>query len=79
MAVKLRKRRVSTKQKASHLFRFWHNMQDIKSEAEEIADRELVLLVGMVELLVEERIAALDPTQSARPVAAAAAEMAHAY
>ncbi len=75
MAGKLRKRRVSTKQRASQLFRFWHNIQDIKSEAEEIADRELVLLVGMVELAVEERIAALDPAQRARP---ALAEMAHA-
>ncbi|MDI1287209.1 MAG: hypothetical protein PSV46_22685 [Reyranella sp.] len=59
MAGKVHKRRVSSKQKASQLFRFWHNMQDIKSEAEQIADRELVLLVGMVELLVEERVAAL--------------------
>ena len=33
----------------------WHDIQDIKSEAEQIDDGELVLLVGMVELLVEER------------------------
>ena len=58
MADKLSKRRVPTKQKKkTELFRFWHNMQDIKSEAEAIADRELVLLVGMVELAVEQRIA----------------------
>jgi len=57
MADKSSKRRVSSKQKKSQLFRFWHNMQDIKSEAEQIADRELLLLVGMVELAVEQRIA----------------------
>ncbi len=66
MAGKPRKRRASTKQKASSLFRFWHLMQDIKSEAEQIADRELMLLVGMVELAVEERIAELDPAHDAR-------------
>ena len=76
MASKAQKRRVSSKQKTSQLFRFWHNMQDIKSEAEEIADRELVLLVGMVELLVEERIADLSPVHGARW---AAADMAHAH
>jgi hypothetical protein len=76
MADKLRKRRVSTRQKASHLFRFWHNMQDIKSDAEQMADRELLLLVGMVELLVEERIAGLSPAHGAR---LAAAETAHAH
>lgn len=76
MAGKLRKRRISTKQKASHLFRFWHSIQDLKSEAEQIADRELVLLVGMVELLVEERIAELSPAHGAQW---AAADMAHAH
>ncbi len=70
MAGKPRKRRVSTKQKKSPLFRFWHNVQDIKVEAEQIADRELMLLVGLVELAVEERIAELDPPHDARLAAA---------
>jgi hypothetical protein len=76
MADKSQKRRVSTKQKKSELFRFWHNMQDIKSEAEQIADRELVLLVGMVELLVEQRIADLGPARNGR---LAEADVAHAH
>jgi hypothetical protein len=76
MADKLNKRRVSTKQKKSELFRFWHNMQDIKSEAEQIADRELVLLVGMVELAVEQRIADLSSANGARPTAG---DTAHAH
>ena len=76
MAGKVSKRHVSTKQKASDLFRLWHNIQDIKSDAEDIADSELVLLVGMVELLVEERIAGLKPVHGARLTAV---EVAHAY
>ena len=76
MAGKLKKRRVSTKQKKSHLFRFWHSVQDIKLEAEQIADRELMLLVGMVELAVEERIAELDPAHGTQW---AATDMAHAH
>ena len=60
MAEKARKRRVTTKQKASTLFHLWHNLRDIKAEAEELQDAEFVLLVGMVELLVEERIANLS-------------------
>jgi hypothetical protein len=62
MADKSNKRRVSSKQKKSQLFRFWHNMQDIKSDAEQLADRELLLLVGMVELAVEQRIAGSAPS-----------------
>ena len=50
---KPRKRRLSTKQKASSLFHLWHSIQDMK-------DGELVLLMGMVELLVEERTAGLS-------------------
>ena len=76
MSGKSSKRRFSSKQKASSLFRFWHNMQDIKTEAEQMADSELVLLVGMVELLVEERIAGLSPAHGAR---LAAADTAHAH
>ena len=69
MADKSNKRRVPSKQKKTELFRFWHNMQDIKSEAEAIADRELVLLVGMVELLVEQRIADFGPVKGGRMTA----------
>ena len=54
------------KQKTSTLFHFWHNLQDIKDEAEQLKDGELVLLVGMMELLVEEpgpyTVVALSPT-----------------
>jgi len=60
MTDKPRKRRISTKQKTSTLFYLWHNLRDIKAEAEQLKDGELVLLTGMVELLVEERIAGLS-------------------
>ena len=44
MTDKPRKRRLSAKQKSSTLFHFWHNLQDIKNEAEQMKDGELVLL-----------------------------------
>src|SRR3981189_2474522 len=57
---KPRKRRLSARQKASSLFHLWHSIQDMKAEAEDMKDGELVLLMGMVELLVEERTAGLS-------------------
>ena len=56
---KPRRRGLTTKQKASSLYRLWHSIQDIKEDAEQMKDSELVLLVGMIELLVEERTAGL--------------------
>ncbi len=76
MSEKPRKRRLSAKQKSSTLFHFWHNLQDIKDEAEQMKDSELVLLVGMMELLVEERIAGLG---GGRAALLAAADTAHAH
>ena len=76
MIDKPRKRRLSAKQKTSTLFHFWHNLQDIKGEAEQMKDGELVLLVGMMELLVEERIALLGGGRAAMLVAA---DTAHAH
>ena len=38
-----------------NLFYLWHKIQDIKAEAEQMKDRELVFMIGLVELLVEER------------------------
>ena len=70
MSDKPRKRRLSAKQKSSTLFHFWHNLQDIKDEAEQLKDGELVLLIGMMELLVEERIALLGGGRSAMLVSA---------
>ena len=67
---KPRKRGLSAKQKASSLYRLWHSIQDIKADAEQMKDSELVLLVGMIELLVEERTAGL----SRRGAALAAAD-----
>jgi hypothetical protein len=71
-----RKRRLSAKQKTSTLFHFWHNLQDIKEEAEQMKDSELVLLIGMTELLVEERIALLG---GGRAALLASADTAHAH
>ena len=62
---KARKRGLTTKQKASSLYRLWHTIQDIKEDAEQMKDSELVLLVGMIELLVEERTAGLTPRGAA--------------
>ncbi|MBI2740112.1 MAG: hypothetical protein HYX38_26650 [Rhodospirillales bacterium] len=76
MSDKPRKRRLSAKQKSSTLFHFWHNLQDIKDEAEQMKDSELVLLVGMMELLIEERIAGLG---GGRAALLAAADTAHAH
>ena len=70
MTDKPRRRRLSAKQKTSTLFHFWHNLQDIKDEAEQMKDGELVLLIGMMELLVEERIALLGGGRSAMLVSA---------
>ena len=43
------------KQGAPNLFHLWHKIQDIKTEAEQMKDSELVFMIGLVELLVEER------------------------
>jgi len=75
MAAKPSKGRLTTKQRTSTLFHLWHNLQDIAAEAERMGDRELVLLAGMMELLLEERISGLNGT----PVTLATANMAHAH
>jgi hypothetical protein len=76
MTGKQKKRRLSAKQKTSTLFHFWHNLRDIKDEAEQMKDGELVLLIGMMELLVEERIALLG---GGRASMLASADTAHAH
>lgn len=76
MTDKPRKRRLSAKQKTSTLFHFWHNLRDIKDEAEQMKDGELVLLIGMMELLVEERIALLGGGHASM---LASADTAHAH
>jgi hypothetical protein len=49
------KRPHSMKQASPNLFYLWHKLQDIKTEAEQMKDAELVFMIGLVELLVEER------------------------
>jgi hypothetical protein len=49
------KRAHSMKQASPNLFYLWHKIQDIKTEAEQMKDSELVFMIGLVELLVEER------------------------
>ncbi|WP_421997909.1 hypothetical protein [Reyranella sp.] len=56
---KPRKRRLTAKQKVSSLYQLWHSLQDMKDEAASMKDQELSLLIGMIELLVEERTAGL--------------------
>ena len=74
MAGKARGRRLTSKQRTSTLFHLWHNLQDIAAQAEKLGDRELVLLAGMMELLLEDRLSGLKGT----PVTLAAANMRHA-
>ena len=62
-------RALSPRQRASSLYRLWHSIQDIKEDAQGMKDKELLLLVGMIELLVEERTAGLG--QGAASLAAA--------
>ena len=62
---KPRRCRLSARQKANSLFRLWHGLQDVMEEAEMMGDGELVLLLGLVELLVAERTAGLDRTGGA--------------
>ena len=49
------KRAHSIKQTSSNLVYLWHKIQDIRAEAEQMKDSELVFMIGLVELLVEER------------------------
>ena len=70
MANKAPKRRVSSKQKTTTLFYLWHNLRDIKAEAEQMDDGELILLLGMAELLVEDRISGLNIAHGAMAAAA---------
>jgi hypothetical protein len=49
------KRAQAIKQGSPNLFYLWHKIQDIKSEAEQMKDSELVFMIGLVEMLVEER------------------------
>jgi hypothetical protein len=65
-----RKQRLSSKQKAARLYQFWHCLQDMKEEAMGLKDQELGLLIGMVELLVEERTAGLGLPHGAAMAAA---------
>jgi hypothetical protein len=65
------KRRLPMKDGWPNLFYLWHMIQDIKTEAERLNDAELVFMIGLVELLVEERatpgtaaLAALDTTRA---------------
>jgi hypothetical protein len=64
-------KRLTARERASNLFFLWHTLQDIKAAAKDIGDYELSLLLGMVELLVEERTASLGGVGTAQVAAAA--------
>ena len=70
MASKSRKRQASAKEQTSTLFYLWHNLRDIKAEAQRMDDGELVLLLEMTELLLEERICGLNIAPAAMAAAA---------
>lgn len=48
--------RLSAKKKAAALFRLWHGMRDMLSEAERVGDSELVHFIAVAQMLVEERV-----------------------
>ena len=66
---KVRRRRgrrsLSAKKRAAALFRMWHGVRDLIGEAERLSDSELVHFLAVVQLLVEEKTAALDPAAAA--------------
>ena len=64
----LHKRLPSAKQKASSLFYLWHTIRDVKAQAAAMRAEELLLLVGMVELLVEERTTGLARSAGGKPI-----------
>ncbi|HTR83786.1 MAG TPA: hypothetical protein VMI56_04875 [Reyranella sp.] len=45
---------------AGKLFHIWHSLQDLKTEANRMRDKELVFLLGLVELAVEQRATPAD-------------------
>jgi len=48
---------LSGKKKAAALFRLWHGMREMLSEAERVGDSELVHFIAVAQMLVEERVA----------------------
>ena len=56
----VRRRRVraplSEKKRAAALFRLWHGMREMLSEAERLGDSELVHFLAVAQMLVEERV-----------------------
>jgi hypothetical protein len=65
---KVRRRRgrraLSDKKRAATLFRVWHGVRDLISEAERLGDSELVHFLSVAQLLVEEK--AIDMTIDAK-------------
>lgn len=60
---KARRRRsrqpLSAKKRAAALFRVWHGVRELISEAERLGDSELVHFLAVAQLLVEEKAVAL--------------------
>jgi hypothetical protein len=56
--VRRRRRRapLSKKKKAAALFRVWHAMREMLSEAERLGDGELVHFIAVAQMLVEEKV-----------------------
>lgn len=53
------RRRVSDKKRAAALFRLWHDARHLIDLGERLGESELVHLLGVTQLLIEERAASL--------------------
>ncbi len=51
---------LSGKKRAAALFRIWHGVRELLSEAERLGDSELVHFLAVAQLLVEEKTADLE-------------------
>ena len=47
---------LSGKKRAAALFRVWHGMREMLSEAERLGDGELVHFLAVAQMLVEEKV-----------------------
>ena len=66
---KVRRRRgrraQSGRKRAATLFRIWHGVRELRDEAEQLGDSELVHFLAVAQMLIEEKTAELQADQPA--------------
>ncbi len=50
---------LSGKKRAAALFRLWHGMRELVSEAERLGDGEMVHFLAVAQLMIEEKVTEL--------------------